>query len=38
MGSDLLPEVQDTAKHEILNQYLSAAKARQCWDGNRSTL
>ena len=30
MGSDLQPDVQNTAKNEILDQYLSAAKAREC--------
>lgn len=29
MGSPLQPDVQNSARHEILNQYLSAARARQ---------
>lgn len=29
MGSDLQPDVRDEARHEILNQYLSADKARR---------
>lgn len=32
MGSALVPDVRDEAKHEILHQYLSAAKARRLLD------
>ena len=32
MGSDLKPDIQATAKNEILHQYLSAEKARRMLD------